>query len=138
MQRMLANVGIDENEIKDALTKQTRKLDNDKLPCVVTLDDTDAATKSRLKDKAVKLKHQIFETDTSKTLANTLTGLTTRQQRGMKINRDGSTTYLHFRNYDPAVEISSEYFFSCTAILAFLQHISDCFLDFLRRFAQII
>ena len=101
-------------------------LDNNKLPCVVTLNDINAVSKSRFKDKAVKLKHQICELNTSRTLVNTLTWLRTRHLRGMKIYRNRTTKYLRCRNCDPHTKLLPEHLFSCPIILAILQQISDC------------
>ena len=56
MQRVPVHVGIDENETTDVLTKEARKLNNDKLPCVFflsfsTLKDINAVAKSKLKNQ---------------------------------------------------------------------------------------
>ena len=82
---MPAYVGIDENETADTLTKEARKLNNDKLPYVATLKVINAVAKSKLKNKALKLKHQICELNTSRILANILTRLRTCDLRGKKI-----------------------------------------------------
>ena len=52
--------------------REAKKLNNEKLICAVTLNDINAASKSRLKDKAVKGKHKIYELDASRTLRTLL------------------------------------------------------------------
>ena len=74
MQWVLAHAGIDDNKNTDALTKKARKLNNDKFPRVVTLNEVNTVAKSRLKDKPMKLKHQICELDTSRTWRTLLPG----------------------------------------------------------------
>ena len=61
---MPAHDRIDDNETADALVKEARKLNKDKVPRVVILTDVNAVGKSRLKDKVVKHSHQICELDT--------------------------------------------------------------------------
>ena len=73
MQWIPAHVGIDESKIADALGIDVRIHNNDKLLCVITPIDINALPKLRLKDKAVKLRHQICEVDTNRTLTNILT-----------------------------------------------------------------
>ena len=51
MQWVPAHVGINENEIEDTMAKEARKLNNDKLPCVVTLKDINSVAKSKFKKK---------------------------------------------------------------------------------------
>ena len=125
MQWVPAHIGIDENETADTLAKETRKLNNDQLPCVVTLKDINNMAKSKLKNKAVKLKHQICELNTSRTLANILTRLRTRHLRGMKIQKGGSKKHLTCRNCGSDTELSPELLFSCPANLPTLQQISN-------------
>ena len=134
MQWVPAHVGIDENETADTLAKETRKLNNDQLPCVVTLKDINAAAKSKLKNKTMKLR--ICELNTSRILANILTRLRTRHLRGMKIQKDGTKRYQPCRNCGSDTEVSPVHLFSCPAILATLQQISDCpQKTFIRTFA---
>ena len=99
---------------------------NDKLSCVVTLKVINAVAKSKFKNMAVKLKHQICELNASRTLANILTRLRTCYLRGMKIQKDGTKKYLPCRNCGSDTELSPEHIFSCPAILATLQQISEC------------
>ena len=81
----------------NALARKAKKLNNVKLPCIVTLNDINAVAIFRLKNKVLNLNHQIYELDTSMTLANTLARLRTRYLRRMKIHRDETTKYLHYR-----------------------------------------
>ena len=117
IQRVRAHVGINENKTADTLTKEARKLNNDKLPCVFflsfsTLKDINAVAKSKLKNKAVKLKHQICEINTSRTLGNSLTRLKKKKNlRGMKVQKDGTIRYLPCRNCGSDTELSPEHFF---------------------------
>ena len=94
MQWVPAHVGIDENKSVNTSAKETRKLNNDKLPCVKKkLKDINAVAKSKLKNKTGKLKHQICELNTSRILATILTRRRTRDLREMKILKDGIKRY---------------------------------------------
>ncbi|GFR22829.1 hypothetical protein TNCT_492021 [Trichonephila clavata] len=83
-----ADVGINENETADALAKEARKVNNDKLPFVVTLNDINSVTRSTFTDKTLKFKYQTSELlITNVTLANTFTRLRARHLRAIKYTK---------------------------------------------------
>ena len=71
MQWILAHVGITENEIGDALAKEARQLNTNRVT-EVTRSDISSVAKAKLIDRKIKIKHQIPEISTNRILNSTL------------------------------------------------------------------
>ena len=111
------------NEIADALAKEARPLNTNRIT-KVTLSDISSVAKAKLIDRETNIKHQIPEISTNRTLTSTLTRLRTGHFRGMKVHKYGTRTFFHRKNC-PDTELTPEHLFNCSAILAKLQQISD-------------
>lgn len=74
MQRIPVHVVIAENEMVDALAKESRQLniDTSKVTCI-TVRDINSVVKSKLNNRTVRIKHQIHEISENRTLSTTYT-----------------------------------------------------------------
>ncbi|GFY56003.1 hypothetical protein TNIN_160841 [Trichonephila inaurata madagascariensis] len=88
---MPAYVEIEGNEATDELVKEARDLNNSKSH--VTLDDANAITRYRLKEKTIKVNQQLCEIDSHREIPKTITRLRTGHFGSMKINVDNRRTY---------------------------------------------
>ena len=76
MQLISAHVGITENEIVDALAKEAKQLNTNRVT-EVNLSDINSMAKAKFIDREINIKHQIPEISTNRTLTSTLTRLRT-------------------------------------------------------------
>ncbi|GBM79673.1 hypothetical protein AVEN_59165-1 [Araneus ventricosus] len=85
------HVGVDGNEAADQIAKDARLLNNDS-SYHLTLFDTDAVARSKLREPSIKKSFQISEINEDRNITKTITRLRTSHFKGMKIDANGVRT----------------------------------------------
>ncbi|GBM16387.1 hypothetical protein AVEN_129711-1 [Araneus ventricosus] len=97
-------IGIDGNETAEQLAKDDRLLNNDST-YHISLFDTDAVAKSKLRKTSIKKSFQICKINEDRNITKTITRLRTSHFKGMGKDVNGVRTYVQ-SSHGPENELS--------------------------------